>query len=286
MIGEKPIKEYLFLNEAEGHLKHEDYINCPATAFLKFCMNAKDSIEHCKSNFPRYPDPESPEAYNKLTKESHVMIQIFLNSILASLMGHFETYQKYLFAGVFERSVYLKDFNGDKFFRNVDSRYKDNEGVVQIGSNHLLAYRGEDSASTGVILADTLKGWHTPDQVNKYIKAFGFDNLNFYSSEDIEDLECLWQLRHSIVHTAGTITRPDALKVKKNQLSKFSGKNIVLTNKFIYELSKRMHRLVKSANNRLEEKFIQNIKDDISDSEKEKIIDFFKVDSTNPKWLQ
>ncbi|MBC5797398.1 hypothetical protein H5968_20140 [Sphaerospermopsis sp. LEGE 00249] len=81
MIEEKPIQEYLFLNEIEGHLKHEDYINCPATAFLKFCVNAKDSIEYCKKNFPKYPDPESSEAYNKLTKESHVMIQIFLNSI-------------------------------------------------------------------------------------------------------------------------------------------------------------------------------------------------------------
>ncbi len=124
MLGEKPIQEFLFFNDTEGHLKHEDYINCPATAFLKFCMNAKDSIEYCKSKFS-YSDPESPEAYKKFTKETHVMIQIFLNSNLASIMGHFETYQKYLFAGVFERSVYLKDFDSGNFFRNVDSRYKD-----------------------------------------------------------------------------------------------------------------------------------------------------------------
>ncbi|MDB9546850.1 hypothetical protein [Dolichospermum circinale] len=282
MIGEKTIQEYLFLNETEGHLKHEDYIACPASAFLKFCMNAKDSIEYCKNKFS-YPDPQSPEAYKKLTKESHVMIQIFLNSILASLMGHFETYQKYLFAGVFERSVYLEIFDTDKFFRTVDSRYKDNDGVVQIGSNHLLAYRGEDSASTGVILADTLKGWHKPKEVNKYMaEAFGF-KTSFYSCEDIKDLQCLWQLRHSIVHTAGTITKPDALKV--TELSNFSGKNIVLTNKFIYELSKRMHSLVKGSNNRLQNKFMENIRDDISEFEKENIIAFFKVDSSNPKWL-
>ncbi|MFM6130291.1 MAG: hypothetical protein ACKPBV_16450 [Sphaerospermopsis kisseleviana] len=178
----------------------------------------------------------------------------------------------------------MRNFKSGDFFRGVDSRYKDNAGFVQIDINHLLGYRGEDSASTGVILADTLKGWHDPEQINKYMKAFGFNKLNFYSSEDIKDLECLWQLRHSIVHTAVTITKPDAQKVK--QLSNFSGKNIVLSNKFIYELSKRMHRLVKDANNRLCTEFISNIKDDVNDSEKSKIIAFFKVDSTNQKWLQ
>jgi hypothetical protein len=111
MLGEKDVEEYLFLNQVEGHLKHEDYIKCPATAFLQFCIDAKESIEYCKSNFPKTEDNK------KLNIESVIIIQHIVNSTLALLMGHFETYQKYLFAGTFERTIYLKDFNPGQFFR-------------------------------------------------------------------------------------------------------------------------------------------------------------------------
>ncbi len=275
MLGEKEVEEYLFLNEVDGHLKHEDYIKCPATAFLKFCIDAKDSIEHCKHYFPKIENNN-----NKLTPDSLLIIQHLVNSHLALLMGHFETYQKYLFAGLFERSIYLNDFNPNQFFRFLDNRW--NQGIIQIDLIHLLGYRG-DSAFTGVLLADSLKGWHEPEKVNAYIRAFGFDNLNFFSNEDIKDLNCLWQLRHSIVHTAATITKPDSQK--NNQLSKYSGRNIVLSNKFIYELVKRMHTLVESANGRLKEAFIARFKSEIGDNERRGIEEFLDVESANRQWL-
>ncbi|MDB9314237.1 hypothetical protein PN462_14080 [Spirulina sp. CS-785/01] len=93
------INDYLFPNSevVEGHPKHNDYIDCPANAFLDFCVTAKNSIEHCKEKFDNYGSP------SKLTTTSHVRIQSLINSTLALIMGHFETYQKYLFAGIFGR---------------------------------------------------------------------------------------------------------------------------------------------------------------------------------------
>ncbi|MBD2482764.1 hypothetical protein [Planktothrix sp. FACHB-1365] len=47
------VEEYLFPNSdtVVGHPTHDEYINCPASAFLTFCVSAKDSIEYCKNNF-------------------------------------------------------------------------------------------------------------------------------------------------------------------------------------------------------------------------------------------
>ncbi|MEH2316573.1 HEPN domain-containing protein [Nostoc sp.] len=275
MLKDKNVADYLFRtsDQIHGHVKHEDYIKCPGTAFLNFCIDAKNTIEYCKNNFPKQ---SSTLNENGLSLDSNIKIQHITNSSLALLMGHFETYEKYLFAGIFERTIYLQQFNSSKFFQELDSRWK--QEIVQINQNHFLGYRGEN-LSVGLLIADSLNGWHEPKKVNEYIQSFGF-KINFFSNEDLEDLSCLWQLRHSIVHTAATITKPDAQKIA--QLVQHSGRNIVFTNKFIFELVKGFHIILQESHERLQEKFIEEINNNNTDKY-EDIKNFLKVVSKEPR---
>lgn len=272
MIKRKSVAEYLFdEGSVEGHITHSDYIESPGTAFLAHCLEAKDSMECCKKNFPKNADNEN------LSRESLIRIQHIINATLSLLMGHFETYQKYLFAGTFERTIRFSSFNSDKFFRLIGQK-----DAFQISPIHLLGYRGNYAAS-GVLVADNLGGWHDPKKVNKYFDAFEFQNFNFYANDDIEDLSLLWQFRHSIVHTAATLTRPDSQKIQA--LANYAGRNIVFTNKFIYELSKRMHKLVAKANKRLYDSVSVRLRSDITPEEKSDIDLFYDVKSKNSSWL-
>ena len=268
------VENYLFPNSdtVEGHPTHDEYINCPASAFLKFVVSAKDSTEYCKNNFPNYNNNPA-----NLTRESHIITQHIINSTLALLMGHFETYQKYLFAGIFEKTIYLQDFKADHFFNHLGFK----QGTLEIKSIHLLGYRGERAVTTGIILADTLKDWHNPEIVNKYMKSLVFQT-DFFSNDDKKDLECFWQLRHSIVHTAATLTKPDAQKVQR--LNDFAGKNIIFKNNFIYELAERMHSMVKQANERISDAFMQRLGSDCNQQERDSIELFFEVKTPDRKW--
>jgi len=273
MINDKEITEYLFTDtDTSAHITHQEYTEFPGTAFLKFCLEAKDSIEFCKEHFPKHRGNNRPK------QESIVRIQHIVNSTLALMTGHLETYQKYLFAGTFERTIYFEQFNSENFFKIFGDRNN-----IEITANHLMGYRGE-AMTAGILLADNIGSWHNPEQVNKYFKAFGFNNLNFYSNEDISDLKVIWQLRHSIVHTAATLTRSDAQKVP--DLIKFSGKNIVFTNKFIYELTKRLHSLVYKANGRLQNCVENKLRQNIKPQSKTDILQFYNVNSRNSMWLR
>jgi hypothetical protein len=81
-----------------------------------------------------------------------------------------------------------------------------------------------------------------------YIKALGLKH-DIYSNTEVQDLRVLWQLRHSIVHTGAWLTIPDATKVKR--LAAFRDKPIVFSPAFINAFSRRMHKIVKSANGRV-----------------------------------
>lgn len=75
-----------------------------------------------------------------------------------------------------------------------------------------------------------------------------------FSNDDIKMLDLLWQLRHSVVHTAAWLTLPDSQKVK--QLHGKGDRVIAFEHTFIYALSRRFHKLVKAANARLKVGFI------------------------------
>ena len=245
-------------------------MDSPATAFLKYTVEAKDAVNHCQQHFRTNND-------GSFSKDALDSLQHILSAFLPAIMGHFETYQRYLFAGVFERSGLLQNFQVNDFFRRLKK-----EASLEIDPVMMSAYRGF-GASAGILLADSLPGWHNPEKVNKYFEAFSF-NSRFFSSDDCRRLRTLWQLRHSIVHTGGTITIPDAQKVK--ELSAFGDSPIVFHNQFVFEVSRKMHPLVQDATNRIAQAFRKGMLAHVSEDEKDAVDNLFRVKSSVGVWLK
>lgn len=281
MVEKFDVSKYYFDEDSEthGHIPYSEYGKCPGSAFLKFCGQAAIQIERVKDVRQVLLRDKKSEFTNELSKESAVpfqentssfyyttAIQHFTNAMLASIMGNFETYQKHLFAGIFDRTQML-NFNDKKFFEQLGWKEK----TVPVGIRHILSYRGLDySMSPGLLIAENLGGWHDPERVNQHFAAFGDKNNNnsfnnVYSNKNIHLLRCLWQLRHSIVHTASTITPADALKVR--ELEQFAGRSIVFKNNIIYEVTAQMHYLVRDVNRRLKDAFDRFLIEDLSEEE-------------------
>lgn len=272
MAPGRPTKEFEeYIIDARGrHVVHHDYVKSPASAFLKYTVEAKDAVNYCQRHFGTNNDGSYRS--DALDSLQHIMV-----AFLPAIMGHFETYQRYLFAGVFEHSVLLRKFDVSEFFKSLAKRCN-----VSIDPVRLSAYRGFD-APVGVLLADSMPGWHDPERVSTYFRAFGFETCLF-SGDDCKRLRVLWQLRHSIVHTGGSITIPDAQKI--NELERFGGKPAVFDNQFIFEVSRKMHPLVKGATSRVEKCFRDKLIEGISPSDTESIERLFEVKSTVAVWLR
>lgn len=272
MARGKPQKEFHeYIIEASGsHVRHKDYLESPASAFLKYTVEAKDAVNYCQKHFHKNGDG----SYSKDALDS---LQHIMSAFLPALMGHFETYQRYLFAGLFERSSLLQKFNIDKFFRSLTE-----DTALRIDPVRLSAYRGFGT-SIGVLLADHLPGWHNPDKVNQYFRAFDLQ-AQFFSNKDCRRLRTLWQLRHSIVHTGGTITIPDAQKV--DDLMQFGDEPVVFDKQFILEVSRKMHPLVRDATDRLAKKFRGRLLNDVSEEDRKVVDKLFEVRSPVAVWLK
>lgn len=274
MIDNKQVQDYLFSDTRPivGHIPIEEFELHPATALLDYTLVVKDAIETCKKSFPK-------KLNNHLTIESQIAIQNLINSALASIMGYFEMYEKYLFAAMFEKSIYLNSFVEGNFYKNTLGKTQDK---VEIPFTQLTSYRNSN-VTTGLIIANSLGSWHNPEKVNSYFRAFGFV-VTAFSNDDIEDLKVLWQLRHSIVHNGATITKSDAQKV--DQLKSFGNRKIILSNKFIYDLSKSMHSMVFNVNKRLKQAFLANLLPTVTQDEQNQVEKIFEVTSRNSFWLK
>lgn len=233
---QKTLESYL-INAPAHKTSLSIYGTCPAEAFLVFVCDAYDSYTHCLNKFTKKGDG----TYNKDSEDS---LRHIACAILGTTMGHFETYQRSLFSGILERSTSFPSFDVVKFLKHFD---KYCGGEVTISTGRLLAFR-ELNAPVGFVFADSLTGWHNPKRVNAFFKAFGVAQ-DVFSNAEVGDLEVLWQLRHSVVHTGAWLTVPDAKKVKR--LSAWQDKPIVLDPSFVNAMSRRLHKLVKAANARL-----------------------------------
>jgi hypothetical protein len=265
----KEFHEYL-IEPSNSHILHDDYMRSPATAFLSYAVDAKDAIHNCHKYFKMNKNHQ----YNRQSLSS---LQHISAALLPTIMGHFETYQKYLFAGVFEYSIFFKQFNLKTAFNKLDALCKFSIDPIRVSG-----YRGI-STQVGLLLADNLKDWHNPKKVNQYFQEFFSFRQQMFGNDDIRRLNTLWQLRHSIVHTGCTITFPDAQK--NNDLANFGNKAIVFDTNFIIQVSRKMHPIVRDATRRTEANFREKIKDDINPEELSKIEDLFKVDSKVKAWL-
>jgi hypothetical protein len=265
----KALESYLL--DAPAHKTSlSAYIKCPAHAFLVYLCDAHDAYAHCLRKFTKKADG----SYNKDSEDSRRYIAC---AILGTAMGHFETYQKTLFAGLVERSGAFPAFDVDRFLKQVDQR----NGEVSISPARLLAFRTL-SAPVGLVLADSVGSWHSPSRVNSYFKALGFKQ-DLFSKAEIEDLQVLWQLRHSIVHTGAWLTVPDANKVKR--LSTFADKPIVFGTMFVNAFCRRFHRIVKSANDRLHKDCVAELGPKPDAAVQAEFTAFLNVKSPKSSWL-
>jgi hypothetical protein len=134
-----------------------------------------------------------------------------------------------------------------------------------------------------MLLADNIQGWHNPAKVNKIFDCFNFKN-QLYKECYSRQLMVLWQLRHSIVHTGGTLTCADAQKI--NELNALSGKEIFFQNNFIFEVARKLHRIVKDTTERFSNKFKSELIDDLDAKHHYAIDKFFEVRSSVSAWLK
>jgi hypothetical protein len=266
----KEFQEYL-TDPTRAHVGHEDYLTSPGTAFLKYTVEAKSAADLCVRKFPKKGDG----AY---TKDAQDSLQHIIAAMVPAVMGHFETYQRYLFAGMFDSSVHLEKFDIGHFFKKI-SKVSD----VAIDPIRLSAHRGLGAQSVGILMADCLSGWHNPERVNEFFDAFGLKR-QLFASDDCARLRVLWQLRHSIVHTGGTLTLPDAQKL--TELFEHGNKKVVFENNFIYEVSRKLHPLVKRATEGIGTSFKDRFKAAVPADVKTKIDEFFSVKSSISIWLK
>jgi hypothetical protein len=268
MPAKKDFEKYL-IESTYSHVLHENYVESPASAFLRYSLDAKDSINLCKRYFPKKQD-------GGFTKDSQSSLEHLCSAMLPAVMRHFETFQRHLFAGVFEYSAYLNGFDTASFFKKIEK-----DLPFTINPVRLAAYRGFN-APVGIVLADSMPGWHSPQKVNQYFKFFGF-NQQFFSNADCSQLCVLWQLRHSIVHSGGTLTIPDAQKVK--ELAEWGGYPVVFDDKFVFEVSRKLHPLVQNSVGRAETDFRAKMKANVGPDVSKAIDKLFEVKSKCAVWL-
>ena len=260
-----------------------EYAKTPAVAFLKYVVSAKDAANQCQNKF------KTSARSRTYTRDALDSIYIINAGLLAAIMGNFETFQKYLFAGMFEYSIYLKKFDVERFLKSLKTAVKAEKSTkFEIDFVRIGAYR-DTAVPVGLILANQLSNWQSPTIVNNFFRAFGLENeshrqIDIYSNDDKERLAVLWQMRHSIVHTASTITLPDAQKVPA--LNSFGGKVISLERQFIYEVARKFHPIVKSATENMKSVYVHNLKATAPVDITAKVNELFKVSSTCNIWLR
>lgn len=266
----KEFEEYL-TNGSACHVGHDEYVAAPAVAFLRYLVEAKSAIDLCARNLPK-------KGNGGFTQASEDAIQYLVVAALPGVMGHFETYQRYLFAGMFDLSVHLDKFDVGCFFKALSK-----ETNIDLDWHRLAAHRASGAGSVGALLADSMNAWHNPDKVNKY---FGCYRLNFepFGNAERSRLKTLWQLRHSIVHTGGTLTLADAQKIRS--LEGLGDRRIAFEKNFVFEVARKLHPLIKVATEGLGQSFRSRLVPTATAIERQKIDTFFEVRSSVAVWLR
>lgn len=244
------------------------YTKSPAKTFLHRICDYEDAINHCLNKFTKKADG----TYNKDSQDSLWGISAALT---AAIMGDFETYQKMLFGGIVEYSRVLSSFDVKKVCESLSKKL--NLGIDLL---RLMAYRGQRTP-VGRLVADSLSGWHDPTQVN--LAFMCLITTNIFELAEINDLQALWQIRHSIVHTGGWLTRPDSQKVLV--LQRFGDTQLHFNNNFVNAVVRRLHRIVKAATGRVEAAFRKRLNRTLTPKGQELIDNLFKVATKKSSYL-
>lgn len=242
-----------------------DYTKKPAESFLTQVVEAKNSFDYSKRKFT---------TKGQLSDEAKDNLQQITGPLFATTMGHFETFQKCLFAGLLDVTRLLENWSSDSLAQSVGAN-------VSLPAARLVAYRGQ-GAQIGLLFADSLSGWHSPGAVNGFFKCFG-SGSELFLSEQVKDLEVLWQIRHTLVHTGGWLSLPDAQKVKR--LSKYGDGPLAFNELFMLAFTRLMHKTVKSSVERMEKMLRPRLRTDLDGSEQQEFDNLLDVSSPSPSFF-
>jgi hypothetical protein len=243
----------------------EDYTKKPAACFLTQVIEAKNSFDYAKRKF---------EKNSQLSVEATDNLQQITGPLFAATMGHFETFQKCFFAGLLDVTRLLENWNPEGLEKSVGSN-------LNVPVTRLVAYRGQ-GAQIGLLFADSMRSWHSPKDVNGFFKCFGAGS-DLFLSEEIGDLEVLWQIRHSLVHTGGWLTLPDAQKIKR--LSKYGDGPLAFNDLFMLAFTRLMHKTVKTSVERMDKMLRPRLRSDLDSLEKQEFDDLLSVFSPSPSFF-
>ncbi|WAJ36307.1 hypothetical protein OU800_17035 [Pseudomonas sp. GOM7] len=270
MVTEKKFEKYLI--ETVAHKTSlNSYAEAPANAFLLYTCDAYDAFQHCQNKFTK-------KGNGDFNKDSEDSLRHISCAILGSLMGHFETYQKSLLAGLIDFSANFPSFDSESFLKHFS---KHCGGSISIPVDRLLSFR-TTSAQVGYVVSDSLNGWHNPSKVNSFFKSLEIKK-DIFTPSQIEDLEVLWQLRHSIVHTGAWLSMPDSQKIKR--LNGYGNKPIIFEHTFINALCRKLHQIVKHANTTLLSECTSLLGAKPTQESIEGLTNFLEVTSPKKVWL-
>lgn len=219
----------------EGRRKKIGSLNSsPADIFLMEIVEICDSISHCRRLFTRKKDGE-------FTQDSFESFQRIATSSFALIMSHFETYQKQQFAHLIDCRYCLKNEDDATLAASLE------DVGCDLNTHKALTSEFEDG-NIGAFVANSLPGWHKGSKVNGYFKVL-LPKVNVFSNSDIDVLNTMWQIRHSIVHTGGRISRYDATKVPK--LREFENRDLTFREDFIDAVGREFHRIAYDITDRM-----------------------------------
>jgi hypothetical protein len=268
-VSLKPFREYVDPAPDWWESSLEDYARAPAAAFLRETVHITDAINQCRRNFKR----KNTEEFNKDSQDSIYRLGA---AALSSLMSHFETFQRSLFAGAVEATRFIPGFDIERCCQRLQK-----DSALSIDLARISGYRGQP-APIGQLMADNLSSWHDPARVNAYFGAVIHD-YTFFANDAARELRILWQLRHAVVHTGGWLTMPDAQKL--SQLADLAGQPILLNENFIEAAARRLHRIVGPATSGFGAKFLERLSGPLSRDDREVVETLFAVISPRQNWL-
>jgi hypothetical protein len=211
-----------------------------------------------------------------LNKDSQDSIYRLGAAAFSSMMSHFETYERSLFAGVVDATRFMPDFKIEDCGKRLSQ-----DSQLSLDVNRLFAYRGR-AAPIGQLIADSLGSWHNPLRVNGHFRAIVPD-FQFLGGAESEELIILWQLRHSIVHTGNWLTHADAQKVRT--LVKVGDRPILLNENFVEAVARRLHGIVGRSTEALGKKVLAKVSGAAAGDEKALKV-LFEVSSPRKSWLK
>jgi hypothetical protein len=241
----------------------------PPINFLAESVHVMETVQFCEYQFSHEGD---------LSANVEQMLWDIAASSFVLLMSHFEIFQRELFADIVRIISYDNPSNDDAAL----AKRLEKVGC-KLDIERVLAQRYEPK-NGGQLIADSMPGWHSPERVNGYFGVL-LSQSQFFSRTRCADLTLLWQLRHSIVHTGGWLSREDAAKVRA--LEFWGDKPILFKSSFIEEVVRQFHEIVEDGLKQLARGYKQIFLSKDYTAEHEDIAcDIFRVDSPRRDWLR